>query len=101
MSPTSDYRVDEYLDGVLAESDRQAFEAALREDAALRAVVDRQRAIDASMRRTHAPPSFKCLEASLEAAVHGRPDVGTRLRWHVFGRRAAIAAVLLLGAFGV
>lgn len=62
-------QLDAYLDGLLPAAERAAFEQAMRSDEALRAKVDRQRAIDESLRRLFAHADF---DAAARASANGR-----------------------------
>ncbi len=82
-------RLDRYLDDSLSGPELAAFEAQAASDPSLRAEIDRQRRIDASLRRSFAPVAV----AAAQSAVSGPSrDVLGRIRWVV-----AAAAVIAIG----
>lgn len=85
--PAMDSALEAYLDGAMSAEEARAFEARLAEDGALRGMVERSRAADASLRRLFAPP-----DGEEVAPVAGR--IGAR-RWLPIA--AAAAALALVG----
>jgi len=60
--------LDRYLDGLLEGAEKEAFERALAHDAELRAAVERDRAVQASLERLFAPGANAEAEAEADAA---------------------------------
>ena len=93
--------IDAYLDDLLDETQRAAFERRLESDARLRAEVERQRRIDGSLGRLFAPPVGDHVVSritTLAAKDRRTARMPARVsRW----RRFAIAAALALGIIGV
>ena len=52
----SERKLDAYLDGLMAQAERESFEREIERDSALRAQVDAQSLIDATLKRVFAPP---------------------------------------------
>lgn len=92
--------LDLYLDGEMTDAERAEFERRLSEDAALRARVERERELEAGLRRAFAPPAgigVMSDAASASPARRSRPPSAPRVPPAV---RFAAAAVILL-ALGV
>ena len=53
----SDRKLDAYLDGLMETAERESFEREIERDAELRAQVEAQSLIDASLKRVFAPPA--------------------------------------------
>ncbi|MFO0833123.1 MAG: hypothetical protein U0637_14925 [Phycisphaerales bacterium] len=87
--------LDPYLDGTLSREQAAAFEARLRTDGALRASLDAQRAIDASIRAQFEVPAA----ASTATLGAGRVAVGRSILARVGWLR--IAALVAIAALGV
>jgi anti-sigma factor RsiW len=89
-SPPSQ-QIEAYLDGALTPGERHAFERALQSDPALRAELDLQTRIDASL-RTHFAGEPGAIAVSL------KPVRSTTSRWAAIAAIAAAAAIALAGA---
>lgn len=103
----ADAHIDQYLDGLMTNAERAAFEARLEEDASLRAQVEQQRQIDASLKRMFAPATpAGNVDALLEKASADAAPTETLSppggwRRHVSGQVTfAQAAVVLLALVG-
>lgn len=86
--PPMNTQLEAYIDGVLNTADRAAFEARLKSDPALRAEVELQTSIDASLSRL-----FKPCEVAAPAAA---PAPFRVRRWIPFAAAAAIALAAAL-----
>jgi hypothetical protein len=102
--PTRDKRLEAYLDGLLDDADRADFEAALAGEPALRAAVELQGRIDASLTRTFSAtaPSEQQVATLLASKPAAAAEPGsvrwTRVAWIASGLAAAAAvAWALLG----
>jgi len=67
-----DDRLEAYLDDLLDQQDRAAFERLVQERPELRRTVAQQDAIDASIRRVCAPPSEDALRAVANRALQAK-----------------------------
>jgi hypothetical protein len=94
--------IDAYLDDLLDETERAAFERRLESDARLRAEVEGQRRIDGALGRLFAPPLGDGLASRIAtlAATDRRPVVRMPARVSRW-RRFAIAAALVIGVVGL
>src|SRR5947207_1408688 len=73
FDPSQPEMLEMYLDGALAGDAKMRFEEALAREPALRAAVDRQGAIDSSLRRTFAAPVVsEAFIARLVASQNGK-----------------------------
>jgi hypothetical protein len=91
--------LDAYLDGVLDETQRQEFEARIEQDPALRHEVDKQRRIDAAMKRCCPVPDVDVLlNRAIETA--SRPVRSHGLLFKI-GRIAAMIAAGVLVVLAV
>ena len=93
--------LDAYLDGLLDDADRKAFQLDLDRRHDLRSAVEHQQAIDAALKRLVSPPS----EEQLNLIAHRADEAGRRRispgrGWRVAARRLAVAAALAGGTFG-
>jgi hypothetical protein len=94
--------LDAYVDGLLDDDERIAFEHELHRRPALRDDVARQERIDASLRRVFLPPSAERLRAMIERPDRAADDSPPRtLRLFGPGRRFALAASLVLAVAGL
>jgi anti-sigma-K factor RskA len=112
--PNRDELLEAYLDGLLNDADRAAFEASLRDDPARRQQVELQMEIDGALDRLYAveTPSHEQLAAALASAVASAtpaatippatlpphtpaPPRGSRAYW---AGAAAVAAALVISA---
>lgn len=93
--------LDPYVDGMLSREDAAAFESRLREDAGLRAALESQRAVDASLRASFAVPlgaaslATEALERAMPVGASGGKSILARIGWM---RIAALVAIVALGA---
>jgi hypothetical protein len=99
--------IDAYLDDLLEETERAAFERGLESDARLRAEVEGQRRIDGALGRLFAPPVGNALASRITTLVresilapNRRPVVRMPARVSRW-RRLAIAAALTMGVVGL
>ncbi len=93
--------LDAYLDGLLGDADRKAFELELDRRHDLRSAVEHQQAIDAALKRLVSPPSEEQLNLIAERADEaGRRRISPGRGWRVVARRLAVAAALAGGTFG-
>ena len=99
MSNTADSRIEAFLDDRMDSSEKQAFLDLLHQDPELRAEFDRQRAIDASLRRICDESRLDPLLGRLETALHNAPETRLAARSPVRVWRGFAAAALL--AFSV
>ncbi|GMU21089.1 MAG: hypothetical protein AMXMBFR13_11830 [Phycisphaerae bacterium] len=92
-----DRLLEAYLDGLLSPADRLAFEQKLEGDAALRALVDTQKAMDASLIRSFQPPPPAQLLERIQPAMPAQaPPVAASRRFLGRFRELAVAAVVAL-----
>ncbi len=93
--------LDAYLDGLLDDSRRSAFEERIRRDPQLRREIETQHAIDAALSRLFVPPATEELNSGfvqmLAKEIEHRP--GPRIFW--FRKPLAAAAVLALATVSV
>lgn len=87
--------LDAYVDGRLDAAARGAFEARLAAEAPLRAELDRQGQVDASLRRLFVAPAAPAIEALRPQPI----KLAARARW-LSWRPLATAAALLLMVWG-
>lgn len=100
--PEHDSMLEEYLDGLLVDADREAFEERVQADPELRRAVEQQRRVDASLDRLFTVPAAERLthklddevEARQRRKVPGRADAGRR---RVLAVAASIAIAGLAG----
>jgi len=97
MSPDPSDAVDRYLDGLMEEAERKAFERSLEHDDELRAQVEFQARLDASLNRRFAPRDVPLADAPLpDAPLPDAPAPSPiRLPW---GALAMAAVLVLAGA---
>lgn len=93
--------IDAYLDELLSDADRKAFERELDRQHDLRSAVEHQQAIDAALKRLVSPPSEEQLKLIADRADEaGRRRISLSRGWRVAARRLAVAAALAGGTFG-
>lgn len=92
-----DQMIDDYVDGVLSEPQRAAFERRLETDSLLRAELERQSRIDAALDNLFTPPPPDNVLAAVQA--DRRPAQPAIYRLFTFNR-LAVAAVLLIAILG-
>lgn len=96
---TSEEKLEAYLDGLLSPDERRIFEAELERDPELSQPVERQRAIDDSLRSLFPAPSLSDLHARVHsaslAAVGGSSNFGFHSRFSALA--AAFVAYLAAG----
>lgn len=95
--------LDAYLAGELAGDELCQFEAMLDAEPALRKETELQRTIDAALHdRSSAPGDYASKARAMALAAAGKPRAKPAMRTtgQVWVRRAAIAAMLVLGMFG-
>lgn len=110
----SESLLNRYLDDALEPHEHEAFEHHLAESPAMRRRLDEQAIIDTSIRRLYVPPTHIVPDLntrpstshrkSREPLPHDRSTSSTASHWPQSGqwlRRVGVAAVLLLGVFGV
>ncbi len=88
--------LDQYLDGLLTEGDRAAFERGLSRDPALAGAIACQRRIDASLERLFVPADLDRVAAQLATAIVASPMPIAEPRRAVRPRTFAIAAGIAL-----
>jgi hypothetical protein len=94
--------LDAYVDGLLDDDERVAFENELHRRPALRDEVERQERIDGSLREAFSPPSTERLRALINLADRGEEDMSPRaFRFPAPLRHVALAASLLLAVAGL
>lgn len=103
LTPERAAMLDAFLDGTLAGEDLAAFQTLVASDSSLRAHVDAQRRVDASLKRVYAVDDSRLaegLKASLARAANSpRPGntgsaVLTRLRWYAAAAVIGLVAVV-------
>jgi hypothetical protein len=104
MSDTADprTRINEFLDGQLAPSEREVFLKLLSEDAQLRAAYEQQCAIDTALRRIfREDPSEKLLErVETSLLQNGNAPPRFQTKFHLW-RSLAVAALLAFSIAGL
>ncbi|HEX2838961.1 MAG TPA: hypothetical protein VHN77_12640 [Phycisphaerales bacterium] len=96
--------LDPYVDGMLTREDAAAFESRLHVDPALRAALESQRALDASLRASFLVPhgveslAVPALDGAIPAGASGGKSILARIGWM---RIAALVAIVALGALVV
>ncbi len=88
----TDRKLDAYLDGLMETAERESFEREIERDAVLRAQVDAQSLIDASLKRVFAPPA---------AAPPLGATVGAPSQEHWSARRLPASVAVPLAAAAV
>ena len=101
MGETDYSLLDLFLDGLLGETERRAYEAALRGDAVLQAAARRQVSIDEALRRAYLPPSPEQCVAGIRREGSTPKSDRPRATRRVFTRRVAVAALIAVAAVGM
>lgn len=114
MKDAQEQLIERYLDGTLSAHERREFEQRVQSDSALMEIVERQQAIDASLKRLFQPPKAAGEAALSRSVAAGRPVYSlngqadrsdnvscddyhqTRLRFFSRANRLRFAAALLL-----
>lgn len=102
MSEKSDPRLDAYLDDRMSPSERQDFRQTLDSDPSLRAILERQQAIDASLRRVFGSVNIDKAVAAIDAEAPGatliiQESETLPARWKLM----AAAALLAISSAGL
>ena len=93
-------QLDAYLDGLLDEEDRRAFEERLESDETLRREVELQRRIDENLRSRFGPPGRVGGTEGMEPRI-ASVQKGSGPRWVKVGAVAALLLLSVLAWYGV